>query len=78
MSSKQNFDVFWSKAKEYLEEDIGTAVDDRRQSGVVHVAKAISVRDFRQQVRQRCPPDTCSKGYFCERLSSASATEVPS
>lgn len=57
-SSKQHYDVFWNKAKEFLEEDIGTAVDDRRHSGVVHVAKAISVRDFRQQVQQRCPPDT--------------------
>ena len=24
----------------------------------VHAAKAISVRDFHQQVQQRCPPDT--------------------
>ena len=57
-SSKQHYDVFWNKAKEFLEEDIGTAVDDRRHSGVVHVAKAISIRDFRQQVQERCPPDT--------------------
>ena len=47
--------MFWSKAKEFLEEDIET---DRRQSGVVHAAKATSERDFRQQVQQRCPPDT--------------------
>ena len=57
-SSKNHFDVFQSRAKEFLEENIGTTVDDRRQSGVVHVAKATSVRDFRQQVQQRCPPDT--------------------
>ena len=50
--------IFWNKAKKFLEEDIGTAVDDRRHSGVVHVAKAISIRDFRQQVQERCPPDT--------------------
>ena len=24
------FDVFWSKVKEFLEEDIGIAIDDRR------------------------------------------------
>ena len=34
------FDVFWSKAKEFLEENVGTAIDDRRHS---QVAKAISV-----------------------------------
>ena len=44
------FDMFWAKAKEFLEEDVGTAVDDRRHSQVVHLAKAISVRDLREQV----------------------------
>lgn len=52
------FEVFWQKAKEFLEEDVGTAVDDHQHSEVVHLAKAISVRDFRQQVEQRCPPET--------------------
>ena len=37
------FDVFWDKAKEFLEDDIGIAVDDRHHSDVVHLAKAISV-----------------------------------
>ena len=36
---------------------MGTAVDDRLHSQVVHLAKAISVHDFRQQVKQRCPPE---------------------
>ena len=44
------FDLFWAKAKEFLEEDIRTAVDDRRHTQVVHLAKAVSVRDFRDQV----------------------------
>ena len=42
--------MFWAKAKEFLEEDVGTAVDDWRHSKVVHLAKAISVRDLREQV----------------------------
>ena len=46
------FDLFWGKAKEFLEEDIGTAVDDRRHSEIVHLAKAVSVRDLREQVCQ--------------------------
>ena len=39
-------------------EDVGTAVDERRHSQVAHVAKAISVCDFKQPVEQRCPPGT--------------------
>ena len=52
------YDTFWEKAKEFLDEDVGTAVDDRRHSQAVHLAKAISVRDLREQVTDRCPPDT--------------------
>ena len=53
--NSSKFDLCWSKAKEFLEEDVGTAVDDRRHSQVVHLAKAISVRDFREQVKALCP-----------------------
>ena len=52
---QSKFDVFWQKSKEYLEEDIGTAVDDRRHSTVLLIAKAISVRDLHEQVSARCP-----------------------
>ena len=51
------FITFWQKSAEFLE-DMGTAVDDRRHSQVVHVAKAISVHDFKDQVAKRCPPGT--------------------
>ena len=37
------YNAFWDVAKEFLEEDVGTAVDDRRHAQVVHLAKAISV-----------------------------------
>ena len=57
-NQSNRYSVFWSKAKEFLEEDVGTVVDDRHHSQVVHIAKAISVRDFKQQVEQRCPPET--------------------
>ena len=55
---KTKFDQFWACAKEYIEEEVGTAVDDRRHSTVVHTAKAISVRDLREKVVERCPPNT--------------------
>ena len=55
---QSKFDVFWQRAKEYLEEDVGTAVDDRRHSTVLHIAKAISVRDLCERVAARCPDGT--------------------
>lgn len=55
---QSQFEMFWQKAKEFLEEDVGTATDDRRHSSVVHVAKAISVRDLREKVMERCPPNS--------------------
>ena len=43
------FEVFGQKAKEFIEEDVGTTVDNRRHSTIVHIAKAISVCDLRQE-----------------------------
>ena len=50
-SESHRFNIFWEKAKEFLEEDIETAVDDRRHSNVVHVAK-VSIRDFKQKSKK--------------------------
>lgn len=52
------FDTFWDEAKTFIHEDIGVAVDDRRHSTVIHIAKAVSVRDLREQVVSRCPEGT--------------------
>ena len=52
---KTKFDEFWSCAKDCI--DVGSAVDDRRHSTVVHMAKAISVRDLRENVLERCLPN---------------------
>ena len=57
-NQSNRYGVIWSTAKEFLEEDVGTAVGTRHHSQAVHVAKDISVRDFKQQVKQRCPPET--------------------
>jgi hypothetical protein len=51
------FEVFWKKCEEFLNEDIGVAVDDRRHGVITHAARAISVRDLVQQVRDRCPEE---------------------
>ena len=52
------YNAFWDVPKKFLEEDVGTAVDDCRHTQVVHLAKAISFRDLREQVASRCQPDT--------------------
>ena len=48
----------WDKSRSYLNEEMGTAVDDRRHGEIVHLAKAISIRDFCDQVAQHCPTGT--------------------
>ena len=55
---RAKFDAFWEQCSMYLNEFVGTAVDDRRHSEVVHLAQAISVRDLRNQVQKRCPEGT--------------------
>ena len=49
------FDVFWEEAEKYINEDVGAAVNDRRHATVTHLAKAISIRDFREQVEPEYP-----------------------
>jgi hypothetical protein len=38
--------------------DISTAVDDHRNSIITHLARAISIRHFVNQVKQHFPEDT--------------------
>lgn len=47
--------MFWDEAVKYIDEDIGIAVDDRRHTTVTHLPKAISIRDFQDQVEARLP-----------------------
>ena len=49
---------FWEECGKFLNEDVGVAVDDRRHGEITHLAKAISVRDFVDQVKARCPEGT--------------------
>ena len=44
---KTKYEGFWAEAEKFLNEDIGTAVDDRRHCQVTHLATAVSVLDFR-------------------------------
>ena len=52
---RTKYNVFWSEAEKFLNEDVGIAVDDRRHCEITHLAIAISIRDFQEQV-QKCFP----------------------
>ena len=52
------YDKFWEECKRYIDEEVDTAVDDRRHGEQTHLAKAISVRDLLEQVSKRCPTGT--------------------
>ncbi len=55
---KGKFDEFWSEARKLIHEKELAAVNDRRHGTVAHMAIAISVRDFKEQVKQRLPEGT--------------------
>ena len=55
---KTQYDVFWDECQKFLEEEVGTPVDDRRHGVVTHLARAISARDLLEQVKARCPEGT--------------------
>ena len=57
-TGETKYQVFWDEAVKFINEDIGTAVDDRRHASVTHLTKAISIRDFREQVKARVPEGT--------------------
>ena len=65
---KIKYEGFWAETENFLNEEIGTAVDDRRHCQVTHLAKAVSVRDFREQVSCRSPEGSAipsESGYDC-------------
>ena len=49
-SKKSQYDLFWDEAQKFLNEDMSEAVDDRRHGFVTHLSRALSVRDFVEQV----------------------------
>ncbi len=49
-TGRVKYDVFGEHCSRVLNDSVGTAVDDRRHGTVVHLAQAISIRDFPDQV----------------------------
>lgn len=56
--AKAMYDAFWDECGKCLEQNVRSAVDDRRHGDVTHIATAISVCDLRDQVAAKCPTDT--------------------
>jgi len=53
------YDAFWETAAQFLAgkaADAVTAVDERRQDPIVHLATAISVNDLLHQIERECTP----------------------
>ena len=67
-SKRTQYDKFWDEAERFLNEDIATAVDDRRHGSITHLSRAISIRDFVDQVKERCPEGTLIPSYEWARL----------
>jgi len=65
---KAQYDEFWDECSKFLEESVSTAMDDRHHTTITHIASAISIRDFRDQVTARCPVDTKIPGVEWIRL----------
>lgn len=55
---KTKYDDFWQEVEKFLQEDVGLAVEERRQSQITHLTKVISVKDLLEQIVARCSPST--------------------
>ena len=74
------FDFFWKECGKFLAEDIGVAVDERRHGTITHLARAISVRDFVQQVRRAAQLKCLYEIFFYQQVKERcpEGTAVPS
>ena len=56
-SKKQDsFREFFAETERYLSEEIGVAVQERRNGQQLYLAKAVSLKDVHQMVTERVPP----------------------
>ena len=49
-NKRSQYDTFWEECQKFLNEDMTDAVDDRRHGCITHLGRAISIRDFVEQV----------------------------
>ena len=55
---RSQYDTFWFECHKFLNNDVTDAVDDQRHGTITHLAHAISVRVFVEQVKHHCPKET--------------------
>ena len=48
--TQSKFNAFLDESQKFINEDLEVAVDDRRHGKITHLARAISIRDLREQV----------------------------
>ena len=49
------FTAFFKEAEKYLAEDVGVACQERRHGEQLYLAKAVSIRDLHDRVKERVP-----------------------
>jgi hypothetical protein len=52
---KDSFRPFFVECEQYLQEDIGVAVQERRHGQMLYLAKAVSIKDLHSRVKERMP-----------------------
>ena len=62
------YDTFWNECEKFLNEDVVTAVDDRRHCSITHLSRVISMRDLVEEVGKHCPEGTCIPSIEWVRL----------
>ena len=55
---KDTFKEFFSETERYLAEDIGVACHERRHGEQLYLAKAVSIKDLHERIKERVPPGT--------------------
>lgn len=55
---QDTFKVFFAETEKYLSEEVGVAVQERRHGEELYLAKAVSLKDLHQRIKERVPDDT--------------------
>ena len=62
------YDTFWFECHKFLNDDVTDAVDDQHHGTITHLAHALSIRNFVEQVKQCCPKETLTPSCEWVRL----------
>ena len=57
-NKRDSFQEFFAETERYLSDDVGVAVQERRHGQELYLAKAVSLKDLHQRVKERVPEGT--------------------